>query len=287
MAPSFLRKVQTWLPRRWRAAPPIEQTLWQPLCDSLPFVQVLSLADREQLRLLSAHFLQEKEFHGAHGLPITDAMALSIAAQACLPLLHMCLPDGSKPRQPAQLLSWYDDFVGIVVQPGTAIAQREITDTTGVVHRYHEELAGEAMDGGPVMLSWDEVSRAGELAASGRNVVIHEFAHKFDMHDTGHGERPDGAPPLPPGFCGLPDAAAARGHWQRTMQSSYDRFREAVSLAERFGGEWPWLDDYAATQPAEFFAVCCEAYCVQRERFGQELPELLPLFDGLFRAVDH
>ena len=51
----------------------------------------------------------------------------------------------------------------------------------------------------------------------------------------------------------------------------------------RRGIRQPWLDDYAATNPAEFFAVTCEAYFVQRERFAQELPTLLPLYDGFFR----
>jgi len=282
---SWLRAVQPWLPRRWRAPPPMDDALWHAVCAHLPFVQTLPAPDRARLHLLSAHFLQEKEFYGAHGLPITDEMALLIAAQACLPLLHMCLPSGQRPQQPVQLLAWYDDFVGIVVQPGTAVARREVTDPHGVVHQYQEALAGEAMDGGPVMLSWDEVAQAGELAASGRNVVIHEFAHKFDMYGMAHGEQPAGTPPLPPGFGGSTDATAAQALWQRSMLASYERFCEAVSLAERFGGERPWLDDYAATDPAEFFAVCCEAYCVQRERFGQEMPELLPLFDGLFRAA--
>ena len=68
------------------------------------------------------------------------------------------------------------------------------------------------------------------------------------------------------------------------MQAAFDRFREAVSMAERFGGEVPWLDDYAAKDPAEFFAVTCEAYFVNRERFAQEFPELMPLYDGFFRA---
>lgn len=249
-------------------------------------MQALSSPDRARLRLLSAHFLQEKEFYGAHDLPITDEMALLIAAQACLPLLHMCLPSGQRPQRPAQLLAWYDDFVGIVVQPDTALARREVTDPHGVVHQYHEALAGEAMNGGPIMLSWDEVTQAGERAASGRNVVIHEFAHKFDMYNLANGEQPSGSPPLPSGFGGWTDASAARAHWQRTLRASYERFCETVSLAERFGGEPPWLDDYAATDLAEFFAVCCEAYWVQRERFGQELSELLPLFDGLFRAAD-
>lgn len=284
MALSLLRPLQTWLPRRWRSAPPIDTGLWRSVTSALPFVSELSIREQDRLRTLCAHFLQEKEFHGAHGLVITDRMALNIAAQACLPLLHMRGVSGTVPQQDAQRLDWYGDFVGIVVQPGAAVAQREVTDGVGVVHRYREVLAGEAMDRGPVMLSWDEVSRAAELAPLGKNVVIHEFAHKLDMHGMHPGQHPDGAPPLPPGFLGL-GADAARQHWRQTMQDAYAGFKEAVAMAERFGGEPPWLDDYAATHPAEFFAVTSEAYFVQRERFAEELPTLLPLYDGFFRSA--
>lgn len=285
MALSLLRPLQTWLPRRWRSAQPIDADLWHGVSTALPFVAALSACEQNRLRMLCAHFLQEKEFHGAHGLTITDRMALSIAAQACLPLLHMRAASGTVPQQDAQRLDWYGDFVGIVVQPGAAVAQREVTDGVGVVHRYREVLAGEAMDRGPVMLSWDEVSRAAELAPLGKNVVIHEFAHKLDMHGMGRAQHPDGAPPLPPGFLGL-GADDARQHWRQTMQEAYAGFKEAVAMAERFGGEPPWLDDYAATHPAEFFAVTSEAYFVQRERFAVELPTLLPLYDGFFRSAD-
>jgi len=282
----MLSHLQNWLPRRWRSAPPIADRLWRQTFSALPFLSGLGRAEQNRLRELCGHFLLEKRFHGAHGLPITDHMALGIAAQACLPLLHMRLPDGRRPQQAAQLLEWFDDFVGIVVQPGAALAPREVTDQAGVVHRYREALAGEAMERGPVMLSWEEVARADELAVEGRNVVIHEFAHKFDMHGMQPGHPVDGAPLLPPGFCGQPDATTASAHWRAVMQSAYERFRESVSMAERFGGAWPWLDSYAATAPAEFFAVCCEAYFVARDRFALELPELMPLFDGLFRAAE-
>ncbi len=281
---SLLRPLQTWLPRRWRSAPPIDTGLWRGVTSALPFVTALSIREQERLRTLCAHFLQEKEFHGAHGLVITDRMALTIAAQACLPLLQMHCAHGNVAQEDAEKLDWYGDFVGIVVQPGAAVAQREVTDGMGVVHRYREVLAGEAMDRGPVMLSWDEVSRAAELTPLGKNVVIHEFAHKLDMHGMGRAQQPDGAPPLPPGFLGL-GADDARQHWRNTMQEAYTGFKEAVAMAERFGGEPPWLDDYAATHPAEFFAVTCEAYFVQRERFAQELPALLPLYDGFFRSA--
>ena len=284
MALSLLRPLQTWLPRRWRSAPPINPGLWRGVTTALPFVAALSAPEQDRLRTLCAHFLQEKEFHGAHGLVITDRMALNIAAQACLPLLQMRCADGNASQADAQRLDWYADFVGIVVQPGAAVAQREVTDGVGVVHRYREVLAGEAMDRGPVMLSWDEVARAAELEPLGRNVVIHEFAHKLDMRGMRPGQQPDGAPPLPPGYLGL-SPEAARQHWRHTMQAAYTGFKESVAMAERFGGEPPWLDDYAATHPAEFFAVTCEAYFVQRERFAQELPTLLPLYDGFFRAA--
>jgi len=277
------RALRGWLPRRWRQPLPISDRLWSHTLNQLPFLQQLNVDELQGLRLLCAHFLDEKEFHGAHGLRITDAMALSIAAQACLPLLHLSAAPGSTDtQQRIRALDWYDDFVGIVVQPGAALARRKVTDPHGVVHHYDEALAGEAMDRGPLMLSWEEVARAGEAAQSGTNVVIHEFVHKIDMRGMGRSDTPDGAPALQAGFSDLPTASAAREHWRATMQNAYDRFREAVALAERFGAEPPWLDAYAAKDPAEFFAVTCEAYFVNRTRFASEFPTLLPLYNAFF-----
>lgn len=275
--------LQRWLPRALRRPTPIPEPLWRTTLAQHPFLLKLDEAELQRLRLLCAHFLLEKEFHGAHGLEVTDAMALAIAAQACLPLLHMQGVAGMPVRDARQLLDWYGDFVGIVVQPGAVIARRKTTDGAGVVHHYDEVLAGEAMDRGPLMLSWEEVANAGERAQHGHNVVIHEFVHKMDMLGMQLGDGPDGAPPLPAGFMGTRQRAEARAIWQSTMQESHDRFREVVAMAERFGGEPPWLDDYAAQDAAEFFAVTCEAYFVNRPRFALEFPELMPLYDGFFR----
>lgn len=283
MPNALLRTLQSWLPRRIRPAPPIDDRLWRTTLTRHPFLEALAPDERDRLRTLSGQFLQEKEFHGAHGLVVTDEMALAIASQACLPLLHIGAPGGQPLRDPLQALDWYDDFVGIVVQPGAALARRERTDGIGVVHRYEEALAGEAMDRGPVMLSWEAVAGAAQAAEGGSNVVIHEFVHKMDMRGMASGEVPDGAPPLFRGFLGSRSDAQARQHWRQTMAGEYARFREALSLAERFGGEAPWLDSYAAQDPAEFFAVTSEAYFVNRARFATEFPALLVLFDGFFR----
>jgi Mlc titration factor MtfA (ptsG expression regulator) len=78
-------------------------------------------------------------------------------------------------------------------------------------------------------------------------------------------------------------AAAAHRHWQDTLERQFRDFSRAVDMAHRFGAPLPWLDDYGAHSPAEFFAVACEAYFVNRERFGSEFPALLALFDAFFR----
>jgi len=278
------RLLQRWLPRRWRNPQPLPAALWRHTLAQYSFLAELTASEQTHLQQLCSHFLLEKEFHGAHGLKITDAMALSIAAQACLPLLHIASPADQAHQNPMDALDWYDDFVGIVVQPGAAVAVRETADAAGVVHRYREVLAGEAMDRGPVMLSWEDVEQAARMAMSGNNVVIHEFVHKMDMRGMRAGEFPDGAPRLPPGLWGVSHPAQARKYWRDTMTSAFEQFREALSLAERFGGEPPWLDSYAAKNPAEFFAVTCEAYFVNRGRFAIEFPTLLPLYDGFFRA---
>ena len=236
-------------------SPAIPQALWDATLARHPFLAARDAADLQQLRLLSAQFLGSKRFSGAHGLQITDEIALLIAAQACLPVLKLGL-------------HWYDDFSGIVVHPDAMLAPREVHDEIGVVHHYQEELSGEAMVGGPVTLSWRDVQEAS--TEDGYNLVIHEFVHKLDMRDG----QADGCPPMP-------SRAMAR-RWQTEMQAAYRDFKEALSMANRFGGPQPWLDPYAATDPAEFFAVSCEAYFVNRPRFALEWPALLELFDAFF-----
>ncbi|WP_051303480.1 M90 family metallopeptidase [Comamonas composti] len=257
--------------------PEIPAALWLCTLNTYPFLAELELAEQAKLRALAARFLQHKRFHGAHGLIVTDAMAVEIAAQACLPLLHW--------GEPVQALRWYDDFVGIVVHPGEAVARREYRDEAGVMHYYDEVIMGEAMEKGPVMLSWQAVDAGRRPHAhnapgtqSTMNVVIHEFAHKIDMRNGSA----DGCPPLPPGFMGAGSAREARRIWQAHWGQAYETFREQVIIAQRFGGQPPWLDDYGASAPAEFFAVACEAFFVQRQRFDQEFPKLAGLLEALF-----
>ena len=240
-------------------APPraIPDAVWQLTLAHYPFLANRSITDQARLRMLTAQFMTQKQFSGAHGLVVTDEMAIAIAAQACLPVLNLGL-------------KFYDDFKGIVVHPGAMVARRSVVDAAGVHHFYQETLAGEAMEGGPVTLSWQDVAASSDHLARGYNLVIHEFVHKLDMRDGAA----NGCPPQP--------SRAARTQWQATMQAAFLLFTEQVAMAERFGAQLPWLDAYGATSPAEFFAVTSEAYFVNPDQFALDFADLKLLFDTYF-----
>lgn len=231
----------------------IPDALWLRTLAAYPFLAALPEADRQRLRDLAAVFLAEKEFTSAGGLEIDDAMAVAIAAQACLPVLELGI-------------AWYDGFVGIVVHPDAVVAPRESADDDGVVHTWDEELAGEAMQGGPVMLAWRDVAEAGLSAADGYNVVVHEFTHVIDMREG-----------LTPG-AEEADAGTERGRWQRALIDCWNDFADAVE-----DGEQTFLDPYGATSPEEYFAVASEAFFVAPVELEREQPEAYGLLRQFFR----
>jgi MtfA peptidase len=230
----------------------IPDPVWALTLARYPFLARRSAEDIAELRRLSSLFLDRKEFSGAHGLQVSDEMAVAIAAQACLPVLRLGL-------QP------YDGFVGIVLHPDEVQVRREFVDDDGVVHEYDDVLAGEAMEGGPMMLSWRDVSEAGETSAWGYNVVVHEFAHVLDMGDG----VADGIPPLP--------SSADRQHWQQVLTCEYTAFCKAVDA--RRGTV---LDPYGAESPEEFFAVASEAFFIAPHDLRAEMPALYALLAKYF-----
>ena len=231
----------------------IPDDLWQLTLARYPFLARRDAADLAELRRLCSLFLDSKEFSGAHGLQVSDDMAVAIAAQACLPVLRL----GLRP---------YDGFVGIVVHPDEVQVRREFVDDDGVVHEYDDVLAGEAMEGGPVMLSWSDVSAAGESADWGYNVVVHEFAHVLDMGDG----LADGIPPLP--------GDAERSRWEAVLMADYEAFCARVDA-----GEDTVLDPYGAESPEEFFAVASEAFFVAPTDMRDEHPALYTLLADYYR----
>jgi Mlc titration factor MtfA (ptsG expression regulator) len=204
---------------------------------------------------LATLFLARKNFSGAQGMEVNDEMAVAIAAQAVLPVLKLGL-------------SMYDGFVSIVVHPDIVVARRQTVDEFGVVHEYDEEIAGESMDGGPVMLSWRDVDDAGRTSTEGYNVTIHEFAHVLDAADA-WGDH-----------WATPGNSALHKRWSDEMLSLYDSFRADLEV----DGDWNApLDPYAATSLGEFFAVGSEAFFVDPLTLRQRMPVLYGLLGDLYR----
>ncbi len=231
----------------------IPDALWQLTLARYPFLTLRSAPDLCKLREMATLFLARKEFSGAHGLEVCDEMAVAIAAQACLPVLELGL-------------DWYESFVGIVIHPDLVTVRREHMDEAGVVHEYDESLAGEAMEGGPVMLSWRDVADSGDSAEYGYNVVIHEFAHVIDMRDG----VADGVPPLP--------NRAARDRWLAVFEAHF-----AALCKEVDRGAEPLLDPYATESLEEFFAVASETFFVAPIELRAEHPALYTELAGFYR----
>lgn len=250
-----------WWKRRWLArlsttaapAPELPDALWLQTLSDYPFLKHRPLNDLQRLRTLSAEFLGCKEFNPVGGLTLTDAMALAVASQACVPILHLGLDA-------------YDSFVGIVIQPAEVRVMREWTDEFGIVHSEEQDLAGEAVPGGPLMLSWPDVQQGGDAMDTGYNVVIHEFIHVLDAASGPL----DGTPRLPD--------RATHQRWQTVIRAAFERHVDA------FDHDRPTLiDPYGAHGIEEFFAVAAETFFVQGAALLHTEPALYAEMSAYFR----
>jgi hypothetical protein len=231
--------IRDWKRRRILSRHRIEDALWNGIARDLPFIARLDADESRRLRDLALVFLAEKQFSAERGLVLTDAMRLSIAAQAVLPVLELGL-------------DWYSGWSGIVVYPGDFRVERTEMDEHGVVHEWEDQLAGESWAGGPVVLSWDALKNE-----PGINVVIHEFAHKLDMLN---GEA-DGVPPLHEGM--------ERKAWMHAWREAWEGFCDAL---ER--GRETWLDPYGAEHESEFFAVMSEVFFLDPLEARRRYPDV-------------
>ena len=186
---------------------------------------------RPRLHELIQIFVGEKAFVGCNGLTVTEEMRVVVAAYACLLVVNR--PD--VPRS-----HFYDDLFSILVYPTPFIVPHTHRDGHGVVTEGHRVLSGQAWDSRRIIVSWQDIE---DGLTTGHNVVLHEFAHYLDMED----ETMDGAP-------GLGGARAYR-EWSKVFWEEFDRLRVALGT-----GQPTFLDPYAASAPAEFFAVVTEAF---------------------------
>ena len=241
-----------WRRRHILANRSIPDAIWQQTMADIPAMSVLDATALERLRALTLLFLHEKSLEPAGGLELDDAMRTRIAALACRPILGLGL-------------DCYENFLSVIIYPEEFLVRnRESVDEAGVVHTRDEILSGEAWEQGPVILAWQDVDASGR--GDGYDVVAHECAHKLDLLD---GDM-NGCPPLNRGM--------RADEWTESFQAAYD---DLIRRLDR--GEEPWLDPYAAEEPAEFFAVCTEMFFDVPVAFLDEYPEIYELLAAFYR----
>ncbi len=238
---NLITKVKTYFILRRN---PISPAIWAKLANSLPICQPLDYKSLYKLKKLTTLFLYEKTFTGVKGFELDEEKKMIIAIQACLPILHLDM-------------SYYDGWIEIVVYPDTFVIYRNITDDYGLVHDKTTTATGEAWSRGPVILAWKDVERDSFAPRAGHNVTIHEFSHKLDMLNG----RANGMPPLHPNM--------RRSVWTKTLSQAYDVLVNKINNHEATA-----INQYAATNPAEFFAVTSETFFTAPDILKRNSPDV-------------
>lgn len=229
------------LPEGWRAILAARSAQWK----------LLGEAERARLGELADHLLCTKRWEAARGFELTDEVRTVVAGHAAL--LALGLDE-----------SVFDRVGTIVVRAG---AMRRTAPMAGPAKGVLVESPG-AVDGeahhadGPIMLVWPTARREAANLRTGRDVVLHEFAHKLDMLDG----TLDGTPPIA-------DEALRR----RWIDVCSTEFRAVLD-----GNAGTLLRPYAGTNPGEFFAVATEAFFTRPIRMQVEKPGLYEVFAAVY-----
>lgn len=223
---------------------PIPHDLWDDVLKRLPICSHLSAEQQQKLKRLSTLFLYKKTFTGVKGFELDDEKRLIITIQACLPILNLDV-------------SYYDGWIEVVVYPDTFVIYRNTTDNIGLVSDSTVAASGEAWSHGPVILSWTDVHKDSFSPKAGHNVIIHEFCHKLDMLNG----RANGMPPLHPSM--------RRHEWTDSLSAAYH-----VMLSKISSNQPTAINEYGATNPAEFFAVLSETFFTAPYILKQKCPDV-------------
>ena len=210
---------------------------------NIPYVNHLNADDRAELEGLVRVFLAEKSFEGCAGLELTDEIKLTIAAQACLLLLH-------------RDSDIYPNVDAILVYPSAYRVPTEQHDGLVVIQEDQARL-GESWQRGLVVLAWDHVLSGAAQPRDGQNVVLHEFAHQLDSEDGVMNGTPDLG------------ARARYTSWGHVLGHEFEELSQRLHA-----GRSSDIDPYGATNPAEFFAVLTEMFFEKPRALERRHPAL-------------
>ncbi len=222
------------------------------LAAQVPLARHLSPTDQDRLLRVARLLLDEVPFEGCGGLEVDDTIRVTIAATAALLIYRLPYPRFTKL---VRVLVYPDTFMPVRAWSAHRTTENE-TDPT----------LGEAWMSGVIVFAWSTVVRDAINDPAEGSVVLHEMAHILDAEDGIF----DGTPLL--------DNPGQGAAWAEVLEREFTRQHDAVEA----GADAP-LDEYAAKDHAEFFAVATEAYFCTPDRLKSRLPELHEQLRQFFR----
>ena len=211
------------------------------LREYVEFYNGLDDEDRTKFKQKILLFLSEKKISGIE-TEIDDRVKLLIAASAVIPVFN--------------LDDWeYDDISEILVYPGRFDNDYRFDGS----NHFLGMVTGK---GGVIIISKQDIIEGFKHWEKGRNVGIHEFAHKIDGGDG----YIDGIPFL------IMDENLAK-EWRRVRSDEIEKIKKGESD----------IDPYATRSNAEYFAVSCEYFFSNPVEFGKKHPELYNLLKKIFK----
>lgn len=221
------RLTRTTFPEPWRDWLKTHATIYR----------FLESSERERFETDLTWAMDEWTCEGVRSVTVDEELRLSIAAGVAT-ILHG-RPDWELPGSKS-----------VVFYPGAFDEDYEIG---------HGDFSGMAHSQGPILLSAPD-ARRGWQRNEGRNVVLHEMAHRLDFFQASA----DGVPSL------LDSRSYAS--WIETMKEETARIQRGQSM----------LSDYAATGPQELFAVSTESFFERPLTMKRDHPRLYDALSALY-----
>lgn len=222
---------------------------------AIPVLAALTAVEQQKLIRLAERFLQQKRLVPLQDFELDELKSARIALLFCLPVMELGL-------------EWLDGFHEVLIYPAPFVVDDEWEDDIGLVHNQRMVQSGQSWQQGPIVLNWLDIQDS--FDASGFNLIVHEVAHKLDMRN---GDRASGIPLIP-----LRDVAA----WEHDLFAAMGNIQDEVDLV---GESAASIDAYAASEPAECFAVLSEYFFSAPELLAPRFPSLYQRF-RLFYGQD-
>ena len=234
---SFTTRIQRFLLQRRLRKNKIPLKLWHQSIAQMPLILGYRGREKMRLRLLASEVLWDKAIIPVKGFELTDEMRVVIATQVAILLFGLQDPE-TDPN-----LSWIHNWNQILVYPmAFHNGRKTVFNTQGLLQSLAGLESGETAYQGGIIIDWSD-DQPHPLRKQANQVLLHEMAHKLDMLD---GDT-NGHPPL--------HSNMSHQAWYETFETAFEALNQQLQQ-----GNLTALNPYAATNPAEFFAVSTEYF---------------------------